>query len=435
MSASENQYTFDRVVRMALTAGVAVAVFALIRHLSDVLIPFAAAVVLAYLINPLVGVFERRTKRRGPAVALTLSGLAIAGVATVALIVPLSLSQIDRFRADVAKLQADLAASFRPAAAQTADGTPAGTTPVDATKLHKEGETSESDVVTPLGWQQLKEGWSGFRRDAATRPRAERLASLRRAIKGTYIGDLVEDGVRFLESDEFRALVLRLAKQAALGGWEVLGLAVNFVLGLVGLVIVLLYLVFLLLDFPEYARTWSTFLPPQYRLGTVDFFAQFAVAMRRYFRGQAVVALLSGAMFSVGFSLIGLPMAVPFGVFVGLLNMVPYLQAVGLVPALLFAVLRAIERDAALGWSVGLTLLVFVIVQTIQETLVAPRVVGQATGLRPIAILLGVFIWGKLLGFLGLLLAIPLTCLGIAYYRRYVLQVAASPPGLPPSTA
>ncbi len=46
------------------------------------------------------------------------------------------------------------------------------------------------------------------------------------------------------------------------------------------------------------------------------------------------------------------------------------------------------------------------------------------TGLRPVAILLGIFIWGKLLGFLGLLLAIPLTCLGIAYYRRYVLQCA-----------
>ena len=48
--------------------------------------------------------------------------------------------------------------------------------------------------------------------------------------------------------------------------------------------------------------------------------------------------------------------------------------------------------------------------------------IQTTTGLRPVAILLGVFVWGKLLGFLGLLLAIPLTCLGIAYYRRYVLQ-------------
>jgi predicted PurR-regulated permease PerM len=58
----------------------------------------------------------------------------------------------------------------------------------------------------------------------------------------------------------------------------------------------------------------------------------------------------------------------------------------------------------------------------IQDTQITPRVMGKATGLRPIAILLGVFVWGKLLGFLGLILAIPLTCLGIAYYRRYVLM-------------
>jgi len=51
---------------------------------------------------------------------------------------------------------------------------------------------------------------------------------------------------------------------------------------------------------------------------------------------------------------------------------------------------------------------------------------GKATGLRPIAILLGIFVWGKLLGFLGLMLAIPLTCLGIAYYRRFVLSHASS---------
>jgi len=124
----------------------------------------------------------------------------------------------------------------------------------------------------------------------------------------------------------------------------------------------------------------------------------------------------------VGFTLIGLPMAIPFGLFIGLLNMVPYLQAVALVPAMLLAALRALEGDGSFVGSIGLTLLVFVVVQFVQDGLLTPRIMGQATGLRPILILLGVFIWGKLLGFLGLLLAIPLTCLGIAYYRRIVLH-------------
>jgi len=182
--------------------------------------------------------------------------------------------------------------------------------------------------------------------------------------------------------------------------------------------------VFLLLDYPEYARTWSTFLPPPYRDTIVDFLAQFDIALRRYLRGQSVVALIVGALFAGGFVLIGLPMAIPLGLFVGLLNMVPYLQTVGLVPAILLAGLQAVEGDASFAVSVALTLAVFGVIQIIQDALITPRILGDATGLRPLAILLGVFIWGKLLGFLGLMLAIPLTCLGIAYYRRFVLDHA-----------
>ena len=77
---------------------------------------------------------------------------------------------------------------------------------------------------------------------------------------------------------------------------------------------------------------------------------------------------------------------------------------------------------ASIGGSIFLLLCVYATVQVLQDTVIVPRVMGHATGLRPIAILLGVFIWGKLLGFLGLILAIPVTCLGIAYYRRYILH-------------
>ena len=97
------------------------------------------------------------------------------------------------------------------------------------------------------------------------------------------------------------------------------------------------------------------------------------------------------------------------------------MTAIAIVPGLLLAALHAVESDASLLGSVGMLVAVFVIVQIIQDTLVTPRVMGKATGLRPVTILLGLFIWGKLLGFLGLILAIPLTCLAIAYYRKYVL--------------
>lgn len=419
MAGETTPYTFDRVVRMVLSAAALVAVFLLLRYISDVLLPFAVAVVLAYLLNPLVALFERKTRRRGLAVAITLFGLVIFGLALLVLIVPLMLGQVDRFRGDVRKLTDDLGASISAASTTTAAPAP------PSGKIAKVAEES-AETTSALGWHEFTEGWKEFRRDAGTQSRAERFAELRRKVAGTYIGQALDEAIGYVKSDDFRDLLLNTARQLVAGGWSVVTFSVNVVLGLTGLVIVLVYLVFLLLDFPEYARTWRSFLPPQYRDATVDFLAQFDAAMRRYFRGQSVVALLTGTLMAVGFTLIGLPMAVPFGMFVGLLAMVPYLPAVTLVPGVMLAALRAIEGDASFLASVLLLLAVYGVVQVIQDTQITPRVMGKATGLRPIAILLGVFVWGKLLGFLGLILAIPLTCLGIAYYRRYVLMHEAT---------
>jgi predicted PurR-regulated permease PerM len=415
MADSERPYTVDRVVRLVLSAATIIAVLMLLRYLSDVLLPFAAAVVLAYLLNPLVTLLERKTKRRGLAVAMTIAGLGIIGVALVVLVVPLMIGQVSQFQHAIEKLHEDLVSSVD-VAVKPAD-VPRGTTGED-----------EPEVAPPVksttGLRELKEAWTKYRGEAGTVPRSERLATLRKKVSGTYVGDLLDRGIVYTESEEFSALLVNAAKRVAVGGWTLVTFVVNLILGLTGLIIVLLYLIFLLLDYPQYARTWPTFLPPRYRDAIVEFLEQFNTALRRYFRGQSIVALSVGILFAVGFSIIGLPMAVPFGLFVGLLNMVPYLQTVGLVPGAFLAGIRAIEGDSSFLVSLVLVLLVFGLVQLIQDALITPRVMGQATGLRPVAILLGVFVWGKLLGFMGLLLAIPLTCLGIAYYRRYVLLYA-----------
>jgi len=423
MVVGEQRYTFDRVVRLLLSTIGIVAFVLLLRYLSDVLIPFAAAVVLAYLINPLVNLFERKIGRRGPALALTLTSLTIFGLAVLMLLVPLMASQARRFRDSVMKLREDVASAGH---ASAEDSSGSGAPSAEPAGVET-GEPEASIPVTPhksqWGWQELKGGWNRYRRDAGEISRVERLKQLRRDVSGTYVGDMLEEAIRYSRSDEFNQLLMNMAAGLAIGGWTVVTWGLNLLLGLTGLVIVLVYLIFLLLDYPEYERTWKSFLPPNYRAPIVDFLVQFNTVLRRYFRGQSVVALLTGALMSLGFTIIGLPMAVPLGLFVGLLNMVPYLQAVAFLPAVFLAALRAIEGDSGFLMSVVLTFSVFVVVQIIQDTVIVPRVIGKAVGLRPVAILLGLFIWGKLLGFLGVLLAIPLTCLGIAYYRRYVLKI------------
>ena len=408
MAGQPAPYTFDRVVRMVLSAAVLIGVFLLVRYLSDVLIPFAIAVVLAYLINPLVNLFQRLTRRRGVAVGLTLFGLVIVSLAVLTLIVPLMVSQVNRFRADIHKLFDDV------------DSGPVA--PAEAPPSTPDTASVQPGPPSTIGWTELVEGWEEYRRDAGVQTSRERFRELRVKLAGTYIGSALEEVIRYFRSGEARQMLFTLARQLAAGGWTVVLFAVNLVLGITAIVLVLVYLVFLLVDYPEYARAWPSFLPPRYREQTVDFLVQFDAAMRQYFRGQAIVALLTGALYALGFTIIGLPMAVPFGLFIGLLNMVPYLAVVSIVPGLLLALLRAIEGDSSIAASIGLLLSVYAVVQVLQDTVITPSVMRNATGLRPIAILLGVFIWGKLLGFLGLILAIPLTCLGIAYYRRYILH-------------
>jgi predicted PurR-regulated permease PerM len=408
----ETQYTFDRVARLLIGAATIVAVFALLRYLADVLLPFAAAVVLAYLLNPLVTLLEGKAKRRGLAVATTIVGLGLGAVILVVAVVPMIVGQVQDTAKSLERLRRDAMVSAgpaRPAAEGAAEESGVGTT---------EGS---APAISALGWRELKEAWAEYRRDAELLPRAERVARLRARIKGTYVGVLADRAVAFAETEAFSEFLARGVRRVLAGGWTVASFFVNVILGLTGLIVVLLYLVFLLLDYPAYARTWRAFLPPRYREPIGDFLDQFMEVLRRYFRGQAVVALSVGVLLAIGFSLIGLPMAVPFGLFVGALNMVPYLQTVGLVPAMALAALRSVEGDSSFLASVLLTLLVFAVVQMIQDGLLVPAIMGKATGLRPVSILLGVFVWGKLLGPLGLLLAIPLTCLGIAYYRRYVL--------------
>ena len=124
-------------------------------------------------------------------------------------------------------------------------------------------------------------------------------------------------------------------------------------------------------------------------------------------------------------------MAILLGLFIGLLNMVPYLQIIGLIPAFLLALVHALDTGGSLWTMLALTGLVFVVAQIIQDAILTPRIMGKEMGLSPAMILLSLSIWGKLLGIFGLIIALPMTCLLVAYYRRFLTR-AEVPAGSPP---
>jgi predicted PurR-regulated permease PerM len=360
---SAKPYTLDRVVRLAIGGGLVYFMVRLLGSLSDVLLPFFAALLLAYLMNPLVSRLQRRLKHRVPAVlaGLVLSGTAVA--AAVWLVAPL----LAREFGECARIISDLLNNSAVAA--------------------KVAQVLPEDL-----WHEIR----------------------------TFLGS--SDVRDFLQSGQGMGMIREALRKLLPGMWGVLSGTASLLVGIAGLSVILLYVAFLLLDFDKLSSGWLDYLPASMRQPADEFLDEFLHAMNGYFRAQSAIAACVGVSFAVGFSLIGLPMAILMGLMLGVMNMVPYLQLLGMPPAFFLALLHAVDTGGSIWTAMGLTALVFAVVQTLQDAVLTPRIMGGVTGLSPVIILLSLSIWGKLLGFLGLLIAIPATCLVLAYYRRLMLN-------------
>ena len=135
-----------------------------------------------------------------------------------------------------------------------------------------------------------------------------------------------------------------------------------------------------------------------------------------------MVSLCMGIMFCIGFTIIGFPMAIGLGILIGIMDLVPYLHTFALIPTAFLAMLKAADTGQNFWIVFGLAFLVFCVVQILTDMVVTPKIMGKAMGLNPAILLLSLSVWGALLGFLGLIVALPLTTLLIAYWQRYVTR-------------
>ena len=197
--------------------------------------------------------------------------------------------------------------------------------------------------------------------------------------------------------------------------------SIEAIIGVVMFLISFIYLFYILMDYENMTKGYIRFIPKKQRKFVKGLVSDVEIGMNSYFRGQALVALCVGILFSIGFLIIGFPMAIPLGLFIGFLNLVPYLQIVGIIPTVILSILKAYETQSNF-WAIFLgAMIVFVVVQTIQDGFLVPKIMGNVTGLNGAVILLSLSIWGVLLGFVGLIIALPLTSLLISYYKRYVI--------------
>lgn len=198
--------------------------------------------------------------------------------------------------------------------------------------------------------------------------------------------------------------------------------SVNALIGFIGSLIAIIYLFFILMDYERMSKGVILLVPSSHRKFVSGMIRDVETNMNAYFRGQSLIAFFVGILFAIGFVIIDFPLAIPLGLFIGVLNLVPYLQCVGFVPTLILALIKAHDTGENIWIIILSAVVVFCVVQAIQDWFLTPRIMGKVTGLNAAVILLSLSIWGTLLGFIGLIIALPLTTLILSYYKRYVLK-------------
>jgi len=349
---------FDRFVRGLLFLAVITVLVLGLRWLSPVLIPFFAAWAIAWILAPVVNFFQNTCRLRSRVLSVLI---------TLALLIGLGCA--------VAWL-----------------------------------------IIPPLidGVTQIKEALLSY------------LASghIRNIHLPEWLDHLMQ---QWLDQEKIQSMLrsdnlMKTIRETLPHVWNMLVSTANLVMSLVGAAFGALYLFFLLLDYDYYTTAWINWLPRTQR----NFFRRLSEDlgnnMRGYFRGQALVALSNCVMFTLGFWIIGLPMPLGMGLFVGLISFIPYVQVVGFAPAAVLALMEMSDTGRSFWGLMALVLLVYIVVQVLQDTVFTPRIMGKIMGLSSAMVLLSLSIWSYMAGIIGLIIALPLTTIIFAYYKRYILK-------------
>ena len=352
-------YTFDRVVRLVITIVIVLAAIWLIDILKDVLLPFLVACLIAYLFEPFVQFNRRLLHLRGRVTAIFVTLFeAVFFLAALGYFI----------------------------------------IPVIVSEINQ-----MADVLSAYASSKMTLSDEGM------------LAELHNYIRSKIDFHGIAE---LLKSQQVMGMVENTLSTV----WSVITGSISVIIGLFNWLIVILYVVFIMIDYERLSRGFRLMVPPKMRGTAGKIGRDIKDSMNHYFRGQALIALIVGVLFSIGFTIIDLPMAILLGMFIGVLNLVPYLQLISLLPTTLLCMVYAIEGGQEI-WPIFLeSIAVYCVVQVIQDFFLTPKIMGKAMGLNPAIILLSLSVWGTLLGMVGLIIALPLTTLLLSYYNTYIIR-------------
>lgn len=352
------EFTFDRIARMLVLSVLILLIYVAVQAIWSIILPFLLAGIFAYVMMPLVRFFQYTLRLRSRGLSVILTLLLLGAVVYLAVIFII----------------------------------PSINAEIEKTLQVISGYSSGQDILTmilPRNIRNYLNGglrWGNFPQQLSFEKVLENVKLLLDQVGGIINSTL------------------------SIFSWGLV-----FLIGFI-------YFVFILLDFENLARGFISLFPKTLRPTIRTISMDLDRYMNNYFRGQALIAISVGILLSIGFNIIGLPLATAMGIFIGILNFIPYMQALGIIPLGLTSLLMAAQTGENAFVCMLLAYGVLMIVQIIQDMIIVPHIMGQTMGMRPSLILLVLSIWGYLLGFFGMLIALPITMFIYSLYMRYVLQ-------------
>lgn len=348
---NRNLITFDQVIRAVVAIISIIALVLLVKYLKNVLLPFCAACLIAYLLEPIV-IFQQqrlKLKNRIIPVFMTLLETIIVISALACIIVPLTIKEIDQLDALI----------------KTSSG--------------------NSIPLLPPDVQEFID-------------RNLNLEKIRQYLNPQQITDIFSKGTSVLSS------------------------IIDSVMHTIEWLLTFIYVIFIMIDYRQIMNGFRKIVPPRYRENVYPIFDDIKINMSRYFRSQAVIASCAAIFYCIGFTIAGLPLAIVMGIMVGILYMIPYVQYVTIIPVVILCYLDSLTGATGFWTELCKCLAVYLISQCICDYVLTPKIMGKSLGLNPAIILLSLSIWGTLLGIIGMIIALPITSLLIAYYKRFILE-------------
>lgn len=350
---SSRPFTFDRVVRIIITLTIIAGIVWLINDLKHVLLPFALACLIAYMLEPVVQLTRRWLHLKGRVIAVLITLVVVGGIVGLALyfIIPSVFDEISQMRILI-----------------------------------------------------------------------DRYGSTRRMIP--FVPREVHDYImQYINTENLDSLLTESHIETLLNkGTSLLSTTIDILMRTLEWLLTFIYVIFIMLDYKHLMKGFRMLVPPKMRPFVYHIGDDIKDSMNKYFRGQFTIALCAAVFYSVGFSIVGIPMALVMGALVGILYMIPYFQYVTVIPVIILCFIYSMTGEASFWPLVGQCGLVYVISQCICDYILTPKIMGNALGLNPAIILLSLSVWGSLLGIIGMIIALPFTTLLLSYYRRIVID-------------